>query len=464
VEALVRMCPHVSVLATSREILRVEGEYVYRVPPLDVPPQRQEGVGNIHEFSAVQLFVDRLLALDPDFSIRSKHFLTMAAIGRRLDGIPLAIEFAAARVSTLGFEQVVGLLHDRFSLLTQGRRTALPRHQTLRATLSWSYELLTESERILLRRLAIFAGGFTLKAATAVMSGTDGMASGVTEAIASLFAKSLVALDGSAPSGRWRLLETIRAYAGEKLIESGEARQVARRHAEFYRDLVVSAVSSSPLPPIEELVRHLSEIDNVRAALDWSFSPTGDTDIGLSLTAAFCPVWLDISLLAECRERIERALQHLTPDSKIAPRLEMQLQITLGIVQIIILGPAERTKIALSKGIRLADQLEDLDAQLHASWALWALHFNAGEHQVAKSAADRFASIAIRTGDPIIVAVASRMMGYTLQHMGRQREARERLESAVDTGRSNKGQGCKFRFLYDQQLLARASLGRSLWL
>ena len=463
VEAILRSCPHAAVLATSREILGVEGEYVYRVPPLDVPPERHEDADGIHEYSAVQLFVDRLMALDPDFSVRPEHFPTIATISRRLDGIPLAIEFAAARVSTLGFEQVVDLLHDRFSLLTQGRRTALPRHQTLRATLSWSYELLTDSERILLRRLAIFAGGFTLRAATAVASGTDGVASSVAEAIASLFAKSLVALDGSSPSGRWRLLETIRAYAGEKLTESGESGQVARRHAEFYRDLVVSAGLGSR-SPVEDLTLHVREIDNVRAALDWSFSPPGDTEIGLSLTAAFCPVWLDISLLAECRERIERALEYLTADLKLVPRFQMQMQITLGIVQIITLGSAERSKIALTKGLELADYLEDLDGQVQAAWALWALHFNAGEHQIAKSAAERFANIAVRTADPAITAVADRMTGYTLQYMGSQREARKRLERAIDAGRSDGGQRYKFRFLYDQQLLARASLARSLWL
>jgi predicted ATPase/DNA-binding winged helix-turn-helix (wHTH) protein len=464
VETIVRTCPNATVLATSQETLRVEGEYVYRVPPLDVPPQPQEDADGIHEYSAVRLFVDRLLAFDPGLSVRPEHLLKIAAICRRLDGIPLAIEFAAAHVSTLGFEQVVALLHDRFSLLVQGRRTALPRHQTLRATLSWSYDLVTDSERLLLRRLAVFSGGFTLEAATAVMNDNGRVVFRVDEAIASLVAKSLVAICGSTPSGRWRLLETIRAYASEKLVESGEVEQIARRHAEFYRDLVVAGVSAPQLPPSEYLARHACEIDNVRAALDWCFSPTGDTGIGLPLTAAFCPVWLDISLLAECRERIERALEYLTPDSKLAPRLEMQMQITLGIVQIITLGPAGRIKIALTKGNRLADHLADLDAQLQASWALWALHFNAGEHETAKSAAERFASIAARAKDPVIVAVACRMMGYTLQYMGRQREARERLENVVHTGHSDNGQRHKFRFLYDQQLVARASLARSLWL
>jgi predicted ATPase len=203
---------------------------------LDVPPQHEEEPGSILGHSAVQLFMARTRALHSDFSPHRANFPAIAAICRRLDGIPLAIEFAAARAATLGLHQVVSRLEDRFTLLTGGRRTALPRHQTLRATLDWSYELLPEPERCLLRRLGVFARGFTLEAANAVMSDRGYSASVVLNEIANLVAKSLVTLDGSEPTGRWRLLETIRAYALEKLAESGETEQVARQSAEFGRD------------------------------------------------------------------------------------------------------------------------------------------------------------------------------------------------------------------------------------
>jgi predicted ATPase len=170
--------------------------------------------------------------------------------------------------------------------LTGGHRTALPRHQTLRATLDWSYELLPEAEQCLLRRLSIFAAGFTLEAANAVMSGQGHTASALLEQIANLVAKSLVTLDGSAPAGRWRLLETTRAYALGLLAESGETEQTARRCAEFFRDLVKPAMHGSQvLPTAEDMARYGHEIDNVRAALDWSFSPAGDAAIGVVLTA-----------------------------------------------------------------------------------------------------------------------------------------------------------------------------------
>src|SRR5262249_11375885 len=159
-------------------------------------------------------------------------------ICRRLDGIPLAIEFAAARAATLGVHEVASRLDDRFDLLTGGRRTALPRHQTLRAALDVSYELLPDSEQRLLRRLAVFPAGFTLEAANAIMSDSSSVPSTVVEGVANLVAKSLVTFDGSGHAARWRLLETIRAYALEKLTESGEAEGSAHRQAEFFRDLL----------------------------------------------------------------------------------------------------------------------------------------------------------------------------------------------------------------------------------
>jgi non-specific serine/threonine protein kinase len=235
-ETLVRLCPAASIVVTSREGLRIEGEHVYRVPPLDVPGLNGKDSDNIVGHSAVQLFIARAMAVDSDLSPQGENLRALADICRRLDGIPLAIEFAAARAAMLGPEVVLSRLDERFGLLTGGRRTALPRHQTLRAAFDWSYELLPEQERCLLRRLGIFAAGFTLEAANAVMGNKCRATSVFLEQISNLVAKSLVMVDGSAPACRWRLLETIRAYALEILAESSETDQVQRRCAEFLRD------------------------------------------------------------------------------------------------------------------------------------------------------------------------------------------------------------------------------------
>jgi predicted ATPase len=207
-------------VATSREVLRIDGESVYRVPPLEVPAPGQAAPDYIMQYSAVELFVARTKALNGGFSPHAEDLASIATICRHLDGIPLAIELAAASAAALGIEQVSAGLRDRFALLTRGRRTALPRQRTLRATLDWSHELLPETERRLLRRLAVFAGGFTVDSAAAVMADAGLDAAMVADCIANLVTKSLIALDPTPGVTRWTLLETIRAYALEKLVET----------------------------------------------------------------------------------------------------------------------------------------------------------------------------------------------------------------------------------------------------
>ena len=300
VEALLRLCPHTTVLATSREVLRIQGEYVYHVPSLEVPSPEQVTLSDVLKRSAVQLFITRMGSLDANFLTHGKNLPAIAAIVRRLDGIPLAIEFAAARAVTFGVQEVAGHLDDRFAFLTGGRRTALPRHQTLRAALDWSYELLPRSEQQLLCRMAVFAGGFSLDAVRAVTAERDRNSSVIMNAVVNLVDKSLVAPDDSKMTRRWRLLETTRVYALEKLHESGEATQIARRHAEFYCTLFVQFASDGQLQAlIEDLPRYRKEVDNLRAALNWAFSPAGDAALGVELAATAADFWTAMSLLTE---------------------------------------------------------------------------------------------------------------------------------------------------------------------
>src|SRR5881409_2006063 len=222
VEALLRTSPAASLLATSREPLRASGEYVYRVPSLAVPAEDNQDIDDVLTYGAVRLFVSRAQAAEPEYVPNVRLAAAMAAICGRLDGIPLAIELAATRIVAFGVDGVAARLDDRFRLLTGGSRTALPRHQTMRATLDWSYELLSESERIVLQRLSVLAGGFTLDAAAAIAASLEMPAANVVECVANLVAKSLVSADVSGAVVSYRLLETTRAYAREKLVESGE--------------------------------------------------------------------------------------------------------------------------------------------------------------------------------------------------------------------------------------------------
>jgi predicted ATPase/DNA-binding winged helix-turn-helix (wHTH) protein len=463
VEAIVSQCPNTTLLTTSREILRADGEHVYPVPPLDVPPPDQNEPDALVKHSAVELFIAKTQARDSDFSPHRDDFLSIASICRHLDGIPLAIEFAAARAATFRLPEVEAGLDKRFALLTAGRRTALPRHQTLLATLDWSYELLPVAEQLLLRRLAIFAAGFTLEGAVAVAADYGTAESSVAEGIANLFAKSLVTRDGSSTTGRWQLLETIRMYALEKLNESGEAAQIARRHAEFFRDFFAPSVSGLPShPSIEGLARYIPEIDNVRTALDWAFGPLGDPAVGIVLTAAYAPVWLRLSLVAECRERAERASASLETDSTLDARLRMHVQIVLGMSE--VQSTVEGTESNLGQALEVAESLDDAPAQLRALWGVWSCRNYIGEHRAAQPLAERFLAVARRAGDLSDVLVGDRLLGITLHYLGDQAQARHCLQRVLDLYIPPADQRHMIWFQHDQRVVSRAMLARVLCL
>jgi predicted ATPase/DNA-binding winged helix-turn-helix (wHTH) protein len=461
-ETLLRTCPRTTILATSREILRIDGECVYRVPPLGVPPETPQESGEVLRHSAVQLFVARARALYSDFSPRDEDLAVIAAICRRLDGIPLAIEFAAARAVVLGLAQVAARLDDRFSLLTSGRRTALPRHQTLRATLEWSYRLLPAAEQRLLCHLAIFPAGFTLESAAAVTDAGN-PAQAVVESIANLVSKSLVTLDGSAPADRWRLLETIRAYALQMLGESGERAIVAQRHAQYYMALLESANAEWQVLPASQWVqRHAHLVPNVRAALDWSFSPAGDDETGIALTVAAVPLWFQLSLVSECCERSRRALAASRPGRD--PRQEMLLHAAIAWSLMQIKGSVPETQAAWATLLDMARTLGETDYRLRAIWGLWAARINAGAFRSALALAEEFGALAQAEGNQEDRSVGDRLVGYTLHLLGDQTGARRHIERMLMTYAPPVTGAQMIRFVFDQRAIALCFLARIQWL
>jgi predicted ATPase/DNA-binding winged helix-turn-helix (wHTH) protein len=463
-EAMLRAAPQVAILATSREPLRAEGEWLLRLPSLQVPPERSGlTAAEALSFPAVELFNERAVATLDGFDIADADVPIALEICRRLDGVPLAIELAASQVDVFGIRDLAAHLDNRLAVLTRGRRTAVPRQQTLRATIDWSYELLSEPERHLLCCLGIFPAGFGLEAAAAVVSNSDDAAAVIGEGIASLVAKSLVTRDGSTPAGRWRLLETIRAYALEKLAERDEVDAIARRHAEFFRKLIVPAVRSEVLRiSVADLARFGREIDNVRAALDWSFSATGDAAIGVILTAACAPVWLHLLLVVECRERAERALNILSPDFNLIAPLERRLHIALGLALTHTMGPVEKTRTILARARQLAESVDDVEAELRMLWAQWSMENILGEYRATQSTAQRFSEVAQRTGDDAFILLAEHFVGTALLFDGKPRQARDRLERVVEHYVPPASGRHKILFHHDQRVLARARLARVL--
>jgi predicted ATPase/class 3 adenylate cyclase/DNA-binding CsgD family transcriptional regulator len=293
--ALLSACPEVTLLATSREPIGVDGEVIWRVPSLSVDDE------------AVQLFADRSRRARSDFTMTEDDLHTVREICHRLDGMPLAIELAAARMRALSLTEIAGSLNDRFRLLTGGRRMAIRRQQTLRASVDWSYTLLTEPEQVLFRRLAAFLGGFDLAAARAVAGGTEVERFQVLDQLTLLVDKSLVLADDSGSRMRYRLLETMRQYALEKLGESGEADTVRARHRDHYTALAGLLDAPAASGHQQRIEQTEVEIDNLRAAFAWSCENL-DVDLALQLASSLQPLWLTRGRLREGLSWLDEAL------------------------------------------------------------------------------------------------------------------------------------------------------------
>ena len=314
-ETLLNHCPHLRILTTSREGLRIGGEQVYRVPSLpapdlaSLPTEENERAALVSESDAVRLFVERTRLQRPEFVLTSQNASGVASVCSRLDGIPLAIELAAARVRVLSVEEIDAGLEDRFELLTGGSRTALPRQQTLRAALDWSYDLLTEQERLLLSRLSVFAGGWTLKAARKVCGDRSLPVGSVLDVLSGLVDKSLVAAETQGGSSRYRLLETVRQYGRERLAQTGDESAIRGRHREYYLELAEEIEPRLTGPEQAEwLLRLEAEHDNLRVALGWCQAEQDGAEAGLRLAGALWLFWDVRGYLGMGREYLGEAL------------------------------------------------------------------------------------------------------------------------------------------------------------
>ncbi|MEJ1933228.1 hypothetical protein WDZ92_23775, partial [Nostoc sp. NIES-2111] len=388
---------------------------------------------------------------------------SVAEICRRLDGMPLAIELAAARADTLSMPMLAASLADAFHVLTRGRRTALPRHQTLRATMDWSYVLLPEREQRLLRALSVIAGPFDLDLARAVGHGDGDHQFETEDDLANLVSKSLVVSD-SASGLPYRLLDTTRAYAREKLREAGEEQEVCRRHAEHVRTMFEGALAQWDLNPSVEWVEHYRRsLGNVREALEGSFSPAGDKPIFISLAAAAVPLWFELSLIDECVNQVTRALAlslEVEPGNK---RRQMHLYAVLGFPQMRGIDGFPSGAQAWSACLDLAEDLGDVDYQLRATWALWVDRTHHVEHRAALELAERFARAAATQSDGADLLLSERMRARSLHFTGDQRGALTHIRRMMSRYSPTSERAHMARFQYDQLITARITLTRALW-
>jgi len=452
------------ILATSREPLRVWGERIHRLSSLDAPPPGQSLTSaEALAYPAVQLFVERAAASFGGFQLTDAEAPIVADLCRRLDGIALAIEIAAGRVESLGVAGLASRLDDRFRLQLQGRRTALRRHQTLSTLLDWSYALLPGFEQLVLRQLAILAGNFTMDEAVAIIADDEATDAKIVNAVANLVEKSLIAVDVHGPQAHYRLLDTTRAYAALKLAESGKVDLLRRRHAEIFRDALHRANMAweiRPAPAWLQDHRHL--IDNVRAALEWAFSPRGDAEIGVALTLGAVPLWFQLQLIAEAHQQVRLALASADLDRD--PHTEMRLRAVLAWSLMQIRGQVEETRAAWALTLELAERLDDTDYQLRALWGLWSGLLNRSRFREALALAHRFADVAGRRSDLNDSYVGHRMIGYILHLLGWQGEARRHLEHMVKGYVVPVAGAQIIRFVFEQKATGRCFLARILWL
>jgi len=464
-EKLLKGTVDLHVLATSREPLRAEGEAIYRLSPLTTPSTSDRlSAEQALAFPAVELFVERAAASIDTFELADEDAPVVADICRQLDGIALAIELAAGRVSTLGVKGVATYLKDRFRLLTRGNRTALPRHQTLEATLDWSYETLPPRERTTLRRLSIFPGNFALEEASAIAADGGITAGEVLDIVDELVSKSLISADVRGLERAYRLLDSTRAYAAKKLFESGEPEQIARCHAEYCLSFLKGALSGNETSPTTEfLAAATPRIDDIRAALNWAFSPTGNANIAVELTTATIPLWTHLSLNAECRKHVELALSYTQTGADTDIQCDMKLFAALGATLIYTEGPGPKANEAWENSLKFAERLGNTDYQLRALWGLFQVRFNTGGFRSALNVAEKLRGLAASSTDPADILLGDRLVGLAYFYLGDHISGRRHIESMLDRYSNLTKNTHIVRFQFDQTIVAKTILARILW-
>jgi predicted ATPase/DNA-binding winged helix-turn-helix (wHTH) protein len=459
-ESILRSAPHVDILATSREPLRIQGEWLQRLRPLATPPTSDMTAAQALAFPAIALFAERALANIDTFNLIDAEAPLLAILCQKLDGIPLAIELAAARIDSLGIKGLVAGLDDRLSLLSRGRRTALPRQRTLRATLDWSYGLLSELERTVFCCLSIFNGPFSSAMASNVCGDSHVGASDIQEAILNLAAKSLISTDVSGDAILYRLLDTTRAYAKEFLDKSPQRPMVARRHAEALCDLL-RAVEGDQTDSLGNPDRRV--IDDVRAALEWAFSDDGDAVIAVNLTVLSSNLWFHFSLLEENKRRIERALALLANMENAVTDLEIQLRVAYGHAVWHTTVQADIMEASFSGALSLAERSEDARLQLLPLWHLWNARNLSGNYESSAAVARRFGRIVGKLDDSANILTHERMLGLSSHYLGKHQIARSLAERVLSDPATMNDGARKREFQFDQRVSARSLLARTLW-
>jgi non-specific serine/threonine protein kinase len=432
VERLLSTCPGLRILATSREALNVPGELVWLVPSLPLPQtSSRPPLEELMQYGAIQLFIECAAAVLPSFTLTQENAAVVLQICRRLDGIPLATELAAARVNVLSVEQIAARLDDAYRLLTGGRRTALPRQQTLRATMDWSYSLLSEQERNLFRRLSIFVGSFPLETAEAICS-DEGIREGeILEVLAHLVDKSLVVVEEREGEKRYRLLETIRQYSQERLWEAGEVARLQERHWTWYTGMVEQA-GLDVLGPQQVIWfnRFESEHDNLRVALR-NLLERGEAAIAARIGGgAFWHFWLYRGYLTEGRTILERILAQYAEQTSTRAWVLLNAGLSARFQ-----GDPIRATILLEEGLALSRTLSEPQLIAYFLYSLGELRYSRGDYEQATPLYEECLPLLRELHDKVVLPLALSRWSETLLAQGEYEHSRVLCEESLALAR-----------------------------
>lgn len=461
-EAILRRCPDVHLLATSRESLRADGECVHRLQPLECPPDVSGMTATeLLEYPAARLFVGRLSTRGVAPDIAESDVPTIAAICRRLDGIALALELVAGRVDAFGITGIASLLDGDMALHLSGKRTAVPRHRTLSATIDWSYRLLAENERVVLRRLSVFTGPFSFEAARrVVIDANAAAANGLLEEFSALVAKSLIAVVVNGSDLRYRLLDTTRARLRHHLIESGEAHEIAVRHADYYCDRIEKLSSRTHSSSVYDVDRE-EAVSNIRTALEFAFSSDEASVDKLRIAASATRLFLDMSLLIECREWAERGVAIVGSQTEPS-RYALELWTALALSRMFTDGEKSATHSALMKALDLSEAVNDTSYKLRILSGLQLFSARVGDFQSALTQAAKFHSATEKLADPGYLSLSEAMLGAAYHLAGDQAKAQVHCEAAYGITRSQDPK--LLQYGYDNYTRSLGTLARVYWL
>jgi predicted ATPase/DNA-binding winged helix-turn-helix (wHTH) protein len=459
-ESIFNRAPSIHVIATSREALQIQSENTHRLEPLGVPSREEQITrADVLAYPALQLFIERAADSGYDQELTEADVPIVASICQQLDGIPLAIELAASQVRQYGIQGVAGLISDRLVLFWQGRR-GTSRHQTLWRTIDWSYNLLSEYEKTVLCRLSLFVGPFTLEAAAAVADDSDRQAGQIINVLTKLVDKSLLLVSAGDNQSGYRLLDTMRAYAAVRLAERMEENVVARRHARHYAESL-SGTSFGPAQD-QSLSAYAWQIAEIRAALRWSFSPCGETSVGVALAVSATLLFRKLSMLSECRHWCRKAISALEEVDRGTER-ELTLQASLAMSSMFAQGDSEEVNDALERGIALAYELRDTEQLPHLLAGLNLFRMRIGDFAGALAAAEQYSVVASESGGPREQVVGEWMLGGSHHLIGNQADAQRYYENGFERAAAF-GVGRSDYFGFDHELWARIGLAKTLWL